>query len=103
VSLPDGTGPGHEVNLADDEVIDEFEKLLDAGGSSASLSGEEYRRRLYGRLRLSALDLEWAVSNLADTVTEQFRRWLTDSVSTMSEASHRATMSGSSSESTRPN
>ena len=30
------------------QVIDEFEKLLDAGGSSASLSGEEYRRRLYG-------------------------------------------------------
>lgn len=23
-------------------------ELLDAGGSSASLSGEEYRRRLYG-------------------------------------------------------
>ena len=43
-----GRGPGHEVNLADDQVIDEFEKLLDAGGSSASLSGEEYRRRLYG-------------------------------------------------------
>ncbi len=34
-----GRGPGHEVNLADDRVIDEFEKLLDAGGSSASLSG----------------------------------------------------------------
>jgi len=43
-----GRGPGHEVNLADDQVIDEFEKLLDAGGSSASLSGEEFRRRLYG-------------------------------------------------------
>jgi hypothetical protein len=43
-----GRGPGHEVNLADDHVIDEFEKLLDAGGSSASLSGEEYRRRLFG-------------------------------------------------------
>ena len=42
-----GRGPGHEVNLADDRVVDEFEKLLDAGGSSASLSGEEYRRRLY--------------------------------------------------------
>lgn len=42
-----GRGPGHEVNLADDRVADEFEKLLDAGGSSASLSGEEYRRRLY--------------------------------------------------------
>lgn len=42
-----GRGPGHEVNLADDQVIDEFEKLLDAGGSSASLSGEEYRRRLF--------------------------------------------------------
>lgn len=43
-----GRGPGHEVNLADDQVTDEFEKLLDAGGSSASLSGEEYRRRLFG-------------------------------------------------------
>lgn len=42
-----GRGPGHEVNLADDRVVDEFEKLLDAGGSSASLSGEEYRRRLF--------------------------------------------------------
>jgi hypothetical protein len=42
-----GRGPGHEVNLADDRVVDEFEALLDAGGSSASLSGEEYRRRLY--------------------------------------------------------
>ncbi|GAB48032.1 hypothetical protein MOPEL_033_00020 [Mobilicoccus pelagius NBRC 104925] len=43
-----GRGPGHEVNLTDDHVTDEFEKLLDTGGSSASLSGEEYRRRLYG-------------------------------------------------------
>jgi len=43
-----GRGPGHEVNLADDQVTDEFERLLDTGGSSASLSGEEYRRRLYG-------------------------------------------------------
>lgn len=42
-----GRGPGHEVNLHDDHVAGEFEKLLDAGGSSASLSGEEYRRRLY--------------------------------------------------------
>ncbi len=42
-----GRGPGHEVNLADDRVIDDFERLLDAGGSSASLSGEEYRRRLF--------------------------------------------------------
>jgi hypothetical protein len=48
-----GRGPGHEVNLSDDQVVDEFEKLLDAGGSSASLSGEEYRRRLFG-----ALDME---------------------------------------------
>lgn len=48
-----GRGPGHEVNLADDQVVDEFEKLLDAGGSSASLSGEEYRRRLY-----DAFDME---------------------------------------------
>ncbi len=43
-----GRGPGHEVNLTDEHVTDEFEKLLDTGGSSASLSGEEYRRRLYG-------------------------------------------------------
>lgn len=50
-----GRGPGHEVNLADDQVIDEFEKLLDAGGSSASLSGEEYRRRLYGALNVDPL------------------------------------------------
>lgn len=47
-----GRGPGHEVNLADDQVIDEFEKLLDAGGSSASLSGEEYRRRLFGAFNM---------------------------------------------------
>ncbi len=50
-----GRGPGHEVNLADDQVVDEFEKLLDAGGSSASLSGEEYRRRLYGALNVDPL------------------------------------------------
>lgn len=43
-----GRATGHEVNLADDQVIDEFEKLLNTGGSSASLSGEEYRRRLFG-------------------------------------------------------
>ena len=47
-----GRGPGHEVNLADDQVIDEFEKLLDSGGSSASLSGEEYRRRLFGAFNM---------------------------------------------------
>lgn len=47
-----GRGPGHEVNLADDRVTDEFEKLLDAGGSSASLSGEEYRRRLFGAFNM---------------------------------------------------
>jgi hypothetical protein len=47
-----GRGPGHEVNLADDQVVDEFEKLLDTGGSSASLSGEEYRRRLYGAFNM---------------------------------------------------
>ena len=50
-----GRGPGHEVNLADDQVIDEFEKLLDAGGSSASLSGEEYRRRLFGAFNMEPL------------------------------------------------
>ena len=50
-----GRGPGHEVNLADDQVVDEFEKLLDAGGSSASLSGEEYRRRLYGAFNMEPL------------------------------------------------
>jgi len=47
-----GRGPGREVNLADDQVIDEFEKLLDTGGSSASLSGEEYRRRLHGAFNM---------------------------------------------------
>jgi hypothetical protein len=47
-----GRGPGHEVNLADDQVIEEFEQLLDAGGSSASLSGEEYRRRLYSAFNI---------------------------------------------------
>lgn len=47
-----GRGPGHEVNLADDRVVDVFEKLLDAGGSSASLSGEEYRRRLSGAFNI---------------------------------------------------
>jgi hypothetical protein len=50
-----GRGPGHEVNLADDEVTDEFEKLLDTGGSSASLSGEEYRRRLYDAFNMEPL------------------------------------------------
>lgn len=50
-----GRGPGHEVNLADDQVIDEFEKLLDAGGSSASLSGEEYRRRLFGAFSMEPI------------------------------------------------
>lgn len=50
-----GRGPGHEVNLADDQVIDEIEKLLDAGGSSASLSGEEYRRRLYSAFNMEPL------------------------------------------------
>lgn len=60
-----GRGPGHEVNLADDHVVDEFEKLLDAGGSSASLSGEEYRRRLFGAfgmepvLKADVLDLPY--------------------------------------------
>lgn len=50
-----GRGPGHEVNLADDHVVDEFERLLEAGGSSASLSGEEYRRRLSGALSMDVL------------------------------------------------
>lgn len=50
-----GRGPGHEVNLADDQVTDEFEKLLDTGGSSASLSGEEYRRRLYDGFSMEPL------------------------------------------------
>lgn len=50
-----GRGPGHEVNLADDHVVEEFEKLLDAGGSSASLSGEEYRRRLFGAFDMDPL------------------------------------------------
>lgn len=43
-----GRGPGNQINLADDQVTAEFEQLLETGGSSASLSGEEYRRRLYG-------------------------------------------------------
>jgi hypothetical protein len=47
-----GRGPGHEVNLADDRVIEEFEELLGTGGSSASLSGEEYRRLLFGAFNL---------------------------------------------------
>ncbi|HEY5488682.1 MAG TPA: helicase-related protein, partial [Candidatus Limnocylindrales bacterium] len=42
-----GRGPGHEVNLADEQVTTEFEELLETGGASASLSGEEYRRRLF--------------------------------------------------------
>lgn len=50
-----GRRTGHEVNLADEHVTEEFEKLLDAGGSSASLSGEEYRRRLYGAFNVDAL------------------------------------------------
>lgn len=50
-----GRGPGREVNLADDHVVDEFERLLEAGGSSASLSGEEYRRRLFGALSMDVL------------------------------------------------
>jgi hypothetical protein len=49
--LPD-RGPGHEVNLADDQVVVEFEELLEKGGSSASLSGEEYRRRLFGAFNM---------------------------------------------------
>ncbi|WP_148571871.1 SNF2-related protein [Nocardioides caldifontis] len=57
-----GRGPGHEVNLADDEVTDEFEKLLDAGGSSASLSGEEYRRRLFGAFNMEPVVKEDALS-----------------------------------------
>jgi hypothetical protein len=48
-----GHGAGREVNLADKHVADEFERLLDAGGSSASLSGEEYRRRLYGAFNVA--------------------------------------------------
>lgn len=60
--LPD-RGPGHEVNLADDLVIDDFEQLLDAGGSSASLSGEEYRRRLFSAFNMEA-DLKADVKSL---------------------------------------
>ncbi|KSU56538.1 MULTISPECIES: helicase-related protein [unclassified Gordonia (in: high G+C Gram-positive bacteria)] len=54
-SVLPGRGPGHEVNLTDDQVVDEFEKLLDAGGSSASLSGEEYRRRLSSAFNMDPL------------------------------------------------
>lgn len=57
-----GRGPGHEVNLADDQVTDEFEKLLDAGGSSASLSGEEYRRRLFGAFNMESVLKEGVLS-----------------------------------------
>lgn len=42
-----GRGPGSEINLTDDRVVDDFRTLLETGGSSASLSGEEYRRRLF--------------------------------------------------------
>ncbi|MCL1898928.1 MAG: SNF2-related protein [Promicromonosporaceae bacterium] len=42
-----GRGPGHEINLNDTSVIEDFTTLLATGGSSASLSGEEYRRRLF--------------------------------------------------------
>jgi hypothetical protein len=58
-----GRGPGHEVNLTDDRVVEQFEELLAVGGSSASLSGEEYRRRLFGTFsadphsRAAALEL----------------------------------------------
>lgn len=45
-----GRGKGREVNLTDEDLEKEFEELLDSGGSSASLSGEEYRRRLFGEL-----------------------------------------------------
>lgn len=45
-----GRGKGREVNLTDDNLEREFEELLDSGGSSASLSGEEYRRRLFTEL-----------------------------------------------------
>lgn len=41
---------GRDVNLTDENVTDEFEDLLEKGGSSASLSGEEYRRRLFDAL-----------------------------------------------------
>ncbi len=57
-----GYGSGHEVNLSDDRVIDEFEELLEAGGSSASLSGEEYRRRLSETFDTDALLRSDAVS-----------------------------------------
>jgi hypothetical protein len=59
-----GRGAGHEVNLADDHVTDEFERLLDTGGSSASLSGEEYRRRLYSAFSMEP-DLKTEVTRLS--------------------------------------
>lgn len=49
-----GYGPGHEINLTDDNVEEEFAKLLDTGGSSASLSGEEYRRRVFDAFNLDS-------------------------------------------------
>lgn len=45
-----GRGKGRDVNLTDENLEQEFEDLLDSGGSSASLSGEEYRRRLFTEL-----------------------------------------------------
>lgn len=50
-----GQAPGSEVNLTDPEVTGEFERLLDDGGTSASLSGEEYRRRLHKALTMDTL------------------------------------------------
>ncbi|WP_425957017.1 SNF2-related protein [Xylanimonas sp. McL0601] len=49
-----GRRPGKEINLTDDAAMDQFAQLLDNGGSSASLSGEEYRRRLYDAVQVDA-------------------------------------------------
>jgi hypothetical protein len=43
-----GRKPSRDVNFADsNEMVDQMEELLENGGSSAAVSGEEFRRRLY--------------------------------------------------------
>ncbi|WP_217132826.1 helicase-related protein [Leucobacter chinensis] len=61
-----GRKAGTEVILADrDDAIEHIEELLDNRGSSAALSGEEYRRRLYNAfqhdpvLRREIIDLPY--------------------------------------------
>ncbi|WP_454728191.1 SNF2-related protein [Cellulosimicrobium protaetiae] len=49
-----GRVSGREINFNDASAMDEFAQLLDNGGSSASLSGEEYRRRLFDAVQVDA-------------------------------------------------